>query len=404
MRCRSSPDEVFALLRELTRQQLTWSFEGTTEAESVIRRVAAAYGAHGEVTFLADAAVLTVGDRTASFSRTPLVPPLDQVSDFKRLLDEIDDGALDAREATARLAALERRPPVFSKFWQVIGLGLFSLGFGISVQATGQEIVAAGFLGLLVGLIVVAGQGRPRLALVSPFVASVTVSTLVLFAYKEGWIEGGPIQLMVPCLFIFIPGDAISAGVLELADGRITAGATRLVYSVAILLVLAFGALVATAIANVPESFLFDVEVDDTLGFWVVWGGWVVFAVGTMLTFSMRPADFPWALAIVLLTAAAAQLGTRAFGEVIGTFLAAIVMTVAALLAGRPRSRPPAYVLYLGAFYVLTPGSHGLRGFESWLGGHSILGFQGLGDMISLMTALAAGMLVGAATVRSTGR
>jgi uncharacterized membrane protein YjjB (DUF3815 family) len=118
----------------------------------------------------------------------------------------------------------------------------------------------------------------------------------------------------------------------------------------------------------------------------------------------MRPADFPWALGVLLLTAAAAQLGTRAFGELVGTFLGAIVMTVAALLLGRPRSRPPAYVLYLGAFYVLTPGSHGLRGFESWLGGHSILGFQGLSDMISLMTALAAGMLVAAAAVRSATR
>jgi uncharacterized membrane protein YjjP (DUF1212 family) len=58
--------DVFALLRELTRQQLTWSFEGTTDAESVVQRVAAAYGAHAEVTFLADAAIRTVGDRTAS--------------------------------------------------------------------------------------------------------------------------------------------------------------------------------------------------------------------------------------------------------------------------------------------------------------------------------------------------
>jgi hypothetical protein len=71
-----------------------------------------------------------------------------------------------------------------------------------------------------------------------------------------------------------------------------TAGASRLIYSVAILLVLGFGALVATAVVNVPVSFLFDVDVEDTLGFWVVWGGWIIFAAGTMLTFSMRPADF----------------------------------------------------------------------------------------------------------------
>ena len=206
---------------------------------------------------------------------------------------------------------------------------------------------------------------------------------------------------MVPCLFFFIPGDAISAAMVELADGRITAGATRLIYSVALLLVLAFGALVGGMLANVPQSFLFDVEVEDTLGFWVAWGGWIVFAVGTMLTFSMRPADFPWALGLILLTAAAAQLGTKAFGELTGTFIGAAVMTTAALLLARSRARPPAYILYLGAFYVLTPGSHGLRGLESWLGGHPIQGFSGVGDMIGLFTALAVGMLVAAAAVRA---
>jgi len=346
---------------------------------------------------LADAAVLDVGGRTVAFARAPTVPSLDQVSELKALLAEIDGGALSAGGAAARLEMLAARPPRFSKPWQVVGLVLFSTGFGISVQATGQEVLASAVLGLLVGLIAVGAQSRPRLALVAPFAASVTVSTLVLIAYDHGWIEGGPIQLMVPCLFFFIPGDAISAGMLELADGRITAGATRVIYSLAVLLLLAFGALVATVIANVPEEFLFDVEVQDTLGFWVAWGGWVIFALGTMLAFSMRPADFPWALAVLLLTAGIAQLATRASGDVIGTFVAAVAMTVTALLLGRSPHRPPAYVLYLGAFYVLTPGSHGLRGFESWLGGHPLQGFQGVSDMLALLTALAVGMLVGAA-------
>ena len=59
---------------------------------------------------------------------------------------------------------------------------------------------------------------------------------------------------------------------------------------------------------------------------------------------------------------------------------------------------------YLGASYVLTPGSHGLRGFESRLGGHPIEGFRGLSDMVSLFTALAVAMLVAAAAVRSVGQ
>jgi uncharacterized membrane protein YjjP (DUF1212 family) len=394
-------DTAFTLVCRLVALLLTWSYEGTMRTERIIKRVAAHYGLDVEVTLLADSAVLTEGERTVSFARTPIVPPLDQVADLKALLLDIEREDLPAEAAIARLDALPRRPPRFSRAWQVVGLGLFATGFGISVQATGQEIVASAVLGVLVGLIAVAAQDRPRLALTAPFVCSVAVSTLVLVAYKHDWIDGGPIQLMVPCLFFFIPGDAISAGMLELADGRITAGASRLIYSVAILLVLAFGALVGTVLANVPASFLFDVTVRDTLGFWVAWGGWIVFAVGTMLTFSMRPADFPWALGLILLTAGTAQLGTRAFGETVGTFLGAVVMTATALLLARSPRRPPAYIMYLGAFYVLTPGSHGLRGFESWLGGHPIQGFRGVGEMVSLFTALAVGMLVAAAAVSS---
>jgi uncharacterized membrane protein YjjB (DUF3815 family) len=75
-------------------------------------------------------------------------------------------------------------------------------------------------------------------------------------------------------------------------------------------------------------------------------------------------------------------------------------MTAVALYVGRSPRRPPAYVLYLGAFYVLTPGSHGLRGLESWLGGHPIEGFKGVSDMVALLTALAVGMLVAGAAVR----
>ena len=47
--------------------------------------------------------------------------------------------------------------------------------------------MASAVLGTLVGLVAVAAQGRARLALVAPFVASVLVSTLTLIAVKQGW-------------------------------------------------------------------------------------------------------------------------------------------------------------------------------------------------------------------------
>jgi uncharacterized membrane protein YjjP (DUF1212 family) len=390
---------AFDLLAALTELLLRWSYEGTAGAERIVTRVAARYGLRADVAFLPDAAVLTVGERTIARSAEPTVPPLTQVSALKRLLAAIDAGALGAAEAAARLAELQRSPP-FGRGVRVAGIVLFAVGFGVSVQATWQEVVASAVLGLGVGLLVVATDGRPRLALVAPFLASVAVSALVLLACDRGWIDGGPIELILPALFYFIPGDALSAAMLELADNRITAGASRLVYSLAVLLMLGFGALVATVLTGLPQSALFDVDVAGNLGPVAVAGGWVVFAVGVMLTFSIAPADFPWALALVLATAAVVTVGSATAGEVVGTFVAATVMTLAALLLGRRPGLPPPYVLYLGAFYVLTPGSHGLRGIESWIGGHPLQGATSVAGMLGLLTAIGLGMLLGAAVVR----
>ncbi|HTR32280.1 MAG TPA: threonine/serine exporter family protein [Gaiellaceae bacterium] len=396
----STDEELLGLVGPLVETLLTWSYEGTTRCERIVADVAGCYGRTVDVTFLADAAFVSVGERTLAFSREPVVPNLNQVSALRGLLDEIDAGGVAPAAAAARLAEIRALPVRWSAPWQVLGLVLFSVGFGISVQSTWQEVGVSAAAGLLVGLIVVGGQHSKRVAIVEPFVASVAVSALVLVLFKHGWLHGGPIQLMVPALFYFIPGDAISAAALELADGRITAGAARIVYSVMALLVLAFGALVATVLVQVPARSLFDMTVPGNLGPVAVWGGWVLFALGVMLTFSMLPRDFPYALGLVLLTAIAAALGTHLFGDPVGTFLGAVVMTVTALLLERLPSLPPAYVLYLGAFYVLTPGSHGLRGLESWLGGHPIEGVTSLGTMVVLLTAIALGMLVGAALVR----
>ncbi|GAA0468616.1 hypothetical protein Ade02nite_79570 [Paractinoplanes deccanensis] len=382
------------LLGPLVEWLLRGSFEGTVRSERIVREVAARYGYSVEVTFLADSALLTVDGRACSYAREPGVPPLDQVTAFKALLADL--GELSEAEAAKRLAEIQRMPPRWNKGWQVAGLVLFSVGFGISVQATWQQVGVSAITGLLVGLLVVSG----RMRLLQPFVASILVTVVVLWLYDRGTLDGGPIQLIVPALFYFIPGDAISAAALELADNRMTAGAARLVYSFVALLVLAFGALVATVLLQMPPSVLFDVTVPGNLGPFEVWGGWVLFALGVMFVFQMAPRDFPWALGLILLTAAAAELATRAFGDPFGTFAGAVVMTVVALRLGRRRGLPPAYVLYLGAFYVLTPGSHGLRGLESWIGGHPIQGVGGVADMVSLLVAIAVGMLVGATVTR----
>lgn len=395
---------VFGLLSGLTEVLSRWSYEGTARAGSIVARVADRYGVSATVVFLADGAVLTVEGRTVACSAVPEVPPLHRVSELKRLLAAIDGGALPAAAAADRLAALRRAAPPFWDGWRVPGVALFSAGFGVSVQSTWQEVAASAGCGAAVGVLILASATRPRLALLAPLLASVGVSTAVLFAVQHGLLTGGPIQLLVPALFYFIPGDALAAAMLELAAGRVTAGAARLVSSATALLMLGFGALIATVLAGVPAAALFDTGVPADLGLVAACAGWVAFAVGVMLTFAMAPADFPWALALILATAGLTALASAALGDPLGTFAGAAAMTALALTLGRRPTLPPAYVLYLGAFYVLTPGSHGLRGIESWIGGHRVQGAASVADMVSLLTALAVGMLLGAVTATQADR
>src|SRR5262249_36222471 len=129
-------DEAFEFIGRLTARLLAWSFEGTMRSERIVQDVAAVYGLEVEAAMLADSAVLTHAARTVAFAGAPPVPPPAQVSALKALLLEIGRGGVPAAQASERLAEPQRPPPRWSKAWQVVGLGLFATGFGISVQAT----------------------------------------------------------------------------------------------------------------------------------------------------------------------------------------------------------------------------------------------------------------------------
>jgi uncharacterized membrane protein YjjB (DUF3815 family) len=193
--------------------------------------------------------------------------------------------------AAERLRAIDREAPPFAAPWRVLGVALFSAGFSVSVQATWQEAIVTGLLGLLI----LAAERWPRLEPLAPLLASLLV--------------------------------------------------------------------------------------------------------GVMLAFSMRPRDLPWAMGMVFGTYAVLLVGTAAFDEIAGTFLAAAAMTVAAELLGRSPRMPPRFVLWLGAFFVLTSGGLGLRGIETWIGGDAVTGAADLGDMLGLLTALGLGVPLGTAAV-----
>src|SRR5215213_4191909 len=103
----------------------------------------------------------------------------------------------------------------------------FAAGFAPSVVASWGEVGAAAALGVVMGLLLVATQGRPLEGLL-PFIGAFVITTLGITMLSGLVGSTGVTLIVLPALFITVPGDTLSAAAAELLGMRLTAGAARL--------------------------------------------------------------------------------------------------------------------------------------------------------------------------------
>ncbi|MFD6294884.1 threonine/serine exporter family protein [Streptomyces sp. NPDC060235] len=396
----AAPGEVAAFLARLTGLLLRSSGEGAVLVERTVRDTAHALGAEAAVLLVPDGAALTVtaggSTRTVALRGFPEVFRLDQVVALKPLVMDVRAGRIGVAEADRRLAAIETSRPPYPWWLKLLGIVLFTLGFAPLMQATWYEIGATAVLGTVAAVLAVAADRVPRFGAVLPLVVSTAVSVITVEVFARDTSHGGPVLLMLPALFYFVPGDYLSAASAELAAGYVTTGAVRLVYAVFLLVQLYLGVLLGLALTGTSTRSLFDITAAPDLPRWALFLGWIVFTTGTLLAFAI-PFRLLWPLLVlVYLTVGVQSLATKAIGETGGTFVAAAVLSaVATRLTLRP-GLPPRLVLLLPGFFTLTVGSLGMRGLTTLAGGHVIAGFQDLLKLVTIVTAIAVGMVFGA--------
>lgn len=391
--------ELVELLTTLTTLMLRGSAEGTFYIRSTVQKIAQMYSASADVLALPDSVLLIVcadgGQSSVVVNEAAEIPRLDMAAALKELVNEIIGAQLTISQALEKLRRLEITPPLYPTWALIPGVALFALGFGLSVQATWQQVILSTLLGALVGALALLPRSQPKLAPILPLLAAAVVSTIVLALYPVASLRGAPIELMIPALFFFIPGDFLSAGLGEIAYGRVSAGAIRLAQVAFQLLVLAVGALLGGILTNTQPDVLFTASIAPDFGWWVIVAGWLLFAVGMVWCFSIRWQDFGWVVLLVYIAFFAVQAGTFVFGALGGTFLAGIVASFVTSLLVRNPERPPYLVLILGAFFVLTVGAKGLSGLTAIASGAPIAGFESLVAMLEIATALSLGLLTG---------
>ncbi len=386
-------------LKRLTWLQLTCSGEGAEDIEGSVVDAARQLGGEASVLVVPDGATVTVDSHarstTVGVRGFPEIFRMDQLASLKLLLRAVAFGEADVHEADRRLIEIIDSPPPYPWWLKLLGIVLFSVGFAPLMQATWYEVGSTAVIACLPAAMAVGATHLPRLEKVLPLAASTAVSLVTLEVFARSPADGGPVLLMLPALFYFIPGDYLSAASAELAGGYITTGAIRIVYATFLLVQLYLGVIVGLTLSGRPPRVLLDASAPADLPAWVLWGCWVPFTVGTVLAFAI-PMRFLWRLLVLIYVTVGVQLLiTRHAGEIGGTFAAAVVLGLAATWSARHSHQPPRVLLLLPGFFALTAGSLGVRGLTALTGGYSTQGYHDLTEMVEIVTAVAIGIFLG---------
>jgi uncharacterized membrane protein YjjP (DUF1212 family) len=377
------------------------SGEQTALVELYLRRIASASGMHrARVVALSTALFISVHDGRDERVTLAVAPAqtlrLDQIADVYTLGEAAQQGEVEPRAGLDRLAELLRKPARFGPVTVVVGHTILSIGLALVLMPALRNLAAAAVLGAIVGALKGFTRDRPILAAPLSVVSAALVSVLVFLGVKYG-LPVDPQYALVPPLVTFLPGAMLTLGMVELADGDMVSGSSRLITGLVELVLLAFGLAAGAVFVGYRPENLSDAARESVAAPWAIaapWVGVVVFWMGVYLTFSAPRNSLWWMLLVLLFTFAAQQIAAGLFSNETSGFFGTLVATPLGYLIKNRFKGPPSMVTFLPSFWLLVPGAMGLLTVKNLLSNPTRV--DGLISVAFVLTSIALGTLVGA--------
>ena len=395
--------ELAGLLCEVGVEMLRAGIR-TEQAEAGLRDVAARYGVPARCFIVPTGLFVRVGGgRRGSEGELDFAPVdggdlrLDQIEALEALLARMRAQVVPFDEVRAELTAMRAMPERYSPATTVGGHLLLTVGLGAVQHASPPALLGYLVLGAFVGVLRLAGLRFALLRPALPVLAAVLV-TGVSLRWAGPLLHEQPARLFVPPLIAFLPGAALTMGALEVAWGAVLSGIGRLAGAFNQLLLLAFGIFVGTDLVAQRSP---DGPAPETLGAWAGWCGVLLLGVGFVLYQSAHAGVLGWLLGALLAEHGVQVLGSLAVSSVLGAFAAGAALPLLTSWVGR-RSHVPDQVVFLPCFWLLVPGSTGLRGVSDLLVEHRPGSLAILMGTVVTVVAVALGVLVGAGALRHT--
>ncbi len=318
---------------------------------------------------------------------------LHKLSVADSIAEDVAKGRMSIAQGHTALRLLDKDPGRRGKLRTILAYSLGAAGVAGLWKLPWLDIVTAGGIGLLIGLLGQWTDRRPAskeasealaallagmvAALVASFVAPLNLNTVIIAS-----------------LVVLLPGMALTNAVNELASQHWVSGTARFAGALTTIMKLTVGAVIAVTLAGViglePQIRASRPQAD-----WVEWAALLLAASAFAMLFKASRRDFPWVIAASVAGYAISKFAGHAWGIPAGIFLSAMTLTAAGNLFGRWVQRPGA-IIRLPGIIMLVPGSTSLRGVLTLVQQQDMVAGQTVFlTVLNVVMALVAGLLFG---------
>jgi uncharacterized membrane protein YjjP (DUF1212 family) len=393
----TSPAEDRDAVEFVTRLARALHSYGTPshQVEDTLQGIARRLGRPAQFLATPTSIIISVGPEFSERIHLVRVEPgeqdLGKLSDVFDVANAVVQGEASPAEGSARLAAIDHALPRYRALVVILAMGLSSAAASRFLGGGAKELPVAAIVGLAIGLLSVVAARVKAVGRMFEFLAAVVASALAGAAAHVI----GPMSVYLATLagiIILIPGFTLTVALTELSNKHLVAGTARLFGAITTFIVIAVG----VAIGSTLMAALLG---DPALRAPIPLPGWTeALALGTApLAFAVllkaRPRDAIWILLACGLGFAGTRLGSKVLGPELGVFVGAVVVGLAGSAYANLLKRPAA-VLRVPGILLLVPGSIGFRSLTSLLDRQVVPGVETAFKMITMATALAAGLLI----------
>ena len=308
------------------------------------------------------------------------------------IADRVIDGAIGVEEGFRQLGQISDRLTPRRRVLEVASYGIAAATVAAILHSSAVDVLAAGGIGTVVGVLALSCDRRPRLRPALEAVCALFATmAATLFSIYVTPLNGRAVVLA--SVIVLLPGLTLTTAVRELSTQHLVSGVARFAGAVTTLIKLAFGAVVANELCLLLQLTP-RLAVPAPLSPAAEWLALVfgTFAFAILIRAARR--DIPTVMAAAMLGYLITYYGGRQFTPEFGVFLAGLCIGALANLYSRFVRRPGA-VIRVPGIILLVPGSVGFLSLSLIAQGDMSPGIGLAVSLVSILACLVAGLLFG---------